>query len=70
MMQVLNLELPDELLGIAQKVFGSLGEPVMIPANVIARIDRVIDQSLVDTLLDVRERERAVSSDALKLRMR
>ncbi len=70
MTQVLDLELPSDLLGVAQQVFGTLGEPVRIPSQVIARIDRVIDQSLVDTLLDVRERERTVSTEALKLRIR
>jgi len=70
MTQALNVELPDVLLGVAKAVFKSLGKPVIIPPEVIARIDRVIDESLVTTLLDVRERERAVSPDALKLRIR
>jgi hypothetical protein len=70
MTQALNVELPDVLLGFAKDVFKSLGKPVIIPPEVIARIDRVIDESLVTTLLDVRERERAASPEALKLRIR
>ncbi len=70
MTQVLNVERPDVLVGFAQDVFRSLGQPVMIPRDVIATIDRVIDESLVTSLMDVRERERAVSPEALKLRIR
>ena len=70
MSQVLKVELPDVVLGFAKDVFRTLGQPVKIPPDVVARIDRVIDQSLVNTLMDVRERERASSPDALKLRIR
>lgn len=70
MKQVLTVELPADLLGVAKKMIGTPGVPVTIPRALVTQIDNVIQQTLADTLKDVRERERSTSSEALKLRIR
>lgn len=70
MTQVLNVQLPADLLGVAAKMVGAPGVPVAIPRVIVTHIDQAIHKTLSESLISVRDRERSASSEALKLRVR
>jgi hypothetical protein len=62
--------LPTELVEIAQQMAQHPGVPVDVSSSVLKTIDSTFHESLSESLRKVRERERNVPSEALKLRLR
>ena len=63
-------ELPLDLLELTRRMALHPGTTVDVPASVLKAIDSTFHESLSEELRRVRERERNIPSDALKLRVR
>lgn len=74
MKQELTVELPkDELAGmvnVARRIVGQPGVPVSVPRDMVHQVESVLQRTLSESLMSVRERERSTSAEAIKLRFR
>ena len=70
MQQVTALNLPQGLVDVLRQVPTKLGVAVSLERSQVAEVDRPLQATITNSLADVRERERASSVEALKLRIR
>lgn len=64
------LALPDGLRDLALKMARHPGVEVSVPASLLQKIDEPFREALASSLLERRERERAMPMDSLNLRVR